>query len=61
MFAFADSPQGNRDDDSSDVSEGKAFLLHIANVKEANDPAARAVRSGSPLSSNGCSSDETIT
>ena len=44
MFAFADSPQGNRDDDSSDVSEGKAFLLHIANVKEANDPAARAVR-----------------
>ena len=42
MFVFADSPRGSRDDDSSDASEGKAFLLHTANVKEANDPAARA-------------------
>jgi hypothetical protein len=43
MFVFADSPRGSRDDDSSDASEGKAFLLHTANVKEAYDPAAWAV------------------
>ena len=49
MFVFADSPQGSRDDDSSDASEGKAFLLHTANVKEANDPAARAVDDPSRL------------
>ena len=49
MFVFADSPRGSRDDDSSDASEGKAFLLHTANVKEANDPAARAVDDPSRL------------
>jgi group II intron reverse transcriptase/maturase len=49
MFVFADSPQGSQDDDSSDVSEGKAFLLHTANVKEANDPATRAVDDPSRL------------
>jgi group II intron reverse transcriptase/maturase len=49
MFVFADSPQGSRDDDSSDASEGKAFLLHTANVKEANDSAARAVDDPSRL------------
>ncbi len=48
-FAFADSPPGSGDDDSSDVSEGKAFLLHTANAKEANDSAARAVDDPSRL------------
>jgi hypothetical protein len=46
---FADSPSGSRDDDASDASEGKEFLLHIANAKEANDSAARAVDDPSPL------------
>jgi RNA-directed DNA polymerase len=49
MFVFADSPQGSRDNDPSDVSEGKAFLLHTANVKEANESAARAVDDPSRL------------
>lgn len=48
-FVFADSPRGSQDDAASDVSEGKAFLLHIANLKEANDPAARAVDDPSRL------------
>ena len=48
-FVFADSPRGSQDDDASDASEGKAFLLHIANLKEAHDPAARAVDDPSRL------------
>ena len=42
---FADSPLGSGDDRTSDVSEGRAYLLHQASVKEASDPAARAVDS----------------
>ena len=40
---FADSPPGGKGAETSDASEGKAFLLHKASVKEANDSAARAV------------------
>ena len=42
-FVFADSPPGGKGAETSDASEGKAFLLHKASVKEANDSAARAV------------------
>ena len=40
-FAFADSPQGSRTVRTSDVSEGKQYLLHQADVKEAVDSVAR--------------------
>lgn len=40
---FADNPQGGRADRTSDVSEGKRYLLHQADVKEASDSVARAV------------------
>ena len=42
-FVFADSPPGGKGAETSDASVGKAFLLHKASVKEANDSAARAV------------------
>ncbi len=41
-FVFADNPKGDKGDKSSDASEGKAFLLHQASVKEANESATRA-------------------
>ena len=41
-FAFADSPQGGRQVEESDVSESKAWLLLIANDKETRDSAAQA-------------------
>ena len=41
-FVFADSPPGGKGERTPDVSEGKAFLLHRASVKEANDSVARA-------------------
>lgn len=41
-FVFADSPPGGKGAEPSDVSEGKAFLLHTASGKEANDSVARA-------------------
>ena len=41
-FVFADSPPGGKGAEASDVSKGKAFLLHIASGKEANDSVARA-------------------
>jgi RNA-directed DNA polymerase len=40
-FVFADSPRGGKGDRASDESEGKSYLLHKANVKEANDSATR--------------------
>jgi RNA-directed DNA polymerase len=48
-FVFADSSQGSKDDEPSDVSEGKAFLLHRASVKEMSDSAARAIDDSSRL------------
>ena len=42
MFVFADSPRGGEDARDSGVPEGKAYLLHQASVKEANDPIAQA-------------------
>ena len=41
-FAFADSPQGGGRAESSGGPEGKAWLLLIANGKEAKTPATRA-------------------
>ena len=41
-FVFADNPKGGKSDKSSDASEGKAFLLHQASVKEANETVTRA-------------------
>jgi len=46
---FADSPPGGKDDTPSGVSAGKAFLLHIASVKEANDSDTRAIDDSSRL------------
>ena len=40
-FVFADSPSGSKDDPSVDVSTGRSYLLHQAEVKEANDSVAR--------------------
>lgn len=40
-FVFADSPQGGGQAEHSGEPEGKAWLLLIANDKEANDPATR--------------------
>lgn len=48
-FVFADSPHGGKGDEASDVSEGKAFLLHIASVKETSDSATRAIDDSSRL------------
>lgn len=42
MFVFADSPRGGEDATDSGVPEGKAYLLHQASIKEANDPIAQA-------------------
>ena len=42
-FVFADNPSGGKDAETSDVSEGKTFLLHIANVKESSDSATRVI------------------
>ncbi|MHC4403278.1 MAG: hypothetical protein ACYTG0_26775 [Planctomycetota bacterium] len=41
-FVFADSPPGGKGGDASDVSDGKSYLLLKAEVKEVNDPDARA-------------------
>lgn len=38
---LADSLRGSHDDEARDASEGKAYLLYIANLKEANGQAAR--------------------
>ena len=40
-FAFADSPQGSKEAHTSGVPEGKAYLQHIAEVKEESHPVAR--------------------
>jgi len=40
---FADSPKGGKTSRASDVSEGKRYLLHQANIKEANESVARTV------------------
>jgi RNA-directed DNA polymerase len=40
-FVFADSPPGGEDDQASDVSVGKSYLLLIANAKEANESDTR--------------------
>ena len=40
-FAFADSPQGGKIAEASDVSEAKAWLLLIANDKEAKELTAQ--------------------
>jgi group II intron reverse transcriptase/maturase len=45
MFAFADSPAGGGNEEPDDVSLGKTYLLHQAEVKEATDPTARATDS----------------
>ncbi len=45
-FVFADSPQGGGPAESSDVSEVKRWLLHIANAKEAYEPATGATGLG---------------
>jgi group II intron reverse transcriptase/maturase len=42
---FADSPSGSGDDRTTDAFEGRTYLLHQAGVKEASDPATRAVDS----------------
>jgi RNA-directed DNA polymerase len=42
-FVFADSPQGDGPAALTDVSRGKAWLAHKAEVKEGNDPAAWTV------------------
>lgn len=43
---FADSPSGGKGDRSSDVSEGRSYLLHRAEVKEATDSTARTADTG---------------
>ena len=48
-FAFAASPTGSRNDKPSDASDGKSFLLHTANLKEASDLGTRAVDDTSRL------------
>ena len=45
-FAFADSPQGDGPVVFSDVSVGKAWLAHQAEVKEGKDSAAWTVDPG---------------
>ena len=40
-FVFADSPPGGEDEGPSDVSVGKSYLLHIAEVKKADDSTVR--------------------
>lgn len=45
-FAFAESPRGGGEAAHSGVPEGKAWLLRIANGKEAGSPAARAGDTG---------------
>jgi RNA-directed DNA polymerase len=50
-FAFADSPQGDNQATSTDVSAGKAWLLLIAEGKEGSDSAAWTVDSGRLLES----------
>jgi len=42
MFVFADSPSGGKGEEPSDVSVGKSYLLHRADVKEAHGSATRA-------------------
>jgi len=42
MFVFADSPTGGEDAIGLGVPEWKVYLLHQANVKEANDSIAQA-------------------
>jgi group II intron reverse transcriptase/maturase len=42
-FVFADSPSGVKGEGTSDASDGKSYLMLKAEVKEANDPATRAV------------------
>ena len=41
-FVFADSPQGGKGAGPTDVSAGKAFLLHTAKGKSTNDLIAPA-------------------
>lgn len=41
-FVFADNPKGGKGERTSDASEGKAFLLHQASVKEVNETVTRA-------------------
>ena len=45
-FVFADSPQGDGPAELTDVSRGKAWLSHKAEVKEGKDSAAWTVDSG---------------
>lgn len=42
-FAFADSPQGGGDDQSSGVPEGRAYLLQTADTRTANGSTTTAV------------------
>ena len=46
---FADSPSGGQNDNALDASKGKTFLLHTADLKEANDSGTRAVDHSSRL------------
>ena len=39
-FVFADNPQGSKDDEPSDESRGRAFLMHTATARKATGPDA---------------------
>ena len=41
-FVFADNPKGSQDEPKADVSAGRAFLLHQADLKETNETDAPA-------------------
>jgi group II intron reverse transcriptase/maturase len=48
-FAFADSPQGGKSAEAVDASAAEAWLLHTADDKAANEPAAQAEVQDEPL------------
>lgn len=48
-FVFADSPRGGGQDGPEDGSEGRAFLLHIAEARDAEGSVAPASDDGSLL------------
>jgi len=39
-FVFADNPQGSKDDEPSDESRGRAFLMDTAPARKATGPDA---------------------
>ena len=41
-FVFADNPQGGNDEPKADVSAGRSYLLHQADLKETNETDVRA-------------------